>query len=455
VPTDDAATGYTPFPPFTAWADLPVDADTFAGFENVLRQLRETTDPERLERAIRSATRLAAIDTGAIEGLYEVDRGFTLTIAVEAAAWEAVLNAREPVVRRSFEDALRAYEFVLDLATTRTEVTEKAIKEIHAIICASQQAYRVHTAVGVQEQPLPKGEYKRLPNNPTSRSTGRLHYYASPTDVTAEMDRLVRELRSAEFATAHPVLRAAYAHYALVAIHPFADGNGRVARALASVYLYRRPGVPLVIFADQKDEYIDALEEADAGSPQHFVRFVQDRLMDVVGLIQVATAAPDAPPTAVSLASLRETYVTDGLSLDELEAVANRVRDAAVSVIAEDLAALELPPGIEHVSEESDTGLQPPPGYRKVSPWWRFSIRSRGTSVDQYVAVMVKKAGGSGATFVLTAGGGMVLPIELREVYPVLGTVFTIKLRTWADGAVRDLLARFDTESRQALRPLE
>lgn len=73
----------------------------------------------------------------------------------------------------------------------------------------------------------------------------------------------------------------AYAHCAFVAVHPFADGNGRVARALASAYLYRRPGVPLVIFADQKDEYLDALEETDSGNAQRFVHFVADRLADL------------------------------------------------------------------------------------------------------------------------------------------------------------------------------
>jgi Fic family protein len=457
---DDAASRYAPFPPFAAWKSLHIDADTFAGFENVLRRLREATDPERLDRAVRTATRLAAIDTGAIEGLYEVDRGFTMTIAVEAAAWEAALNAREPVVRRSFEDALRAYDFVLDLATNRTEVTEKAIKEIHALICTGQETYRVHTAVGVQKQSLPKDEYKRQPNNPTIRLSGRLHHYAPPTDVTAEMDRLVGELRSAEFTAAHPVLQAAYAHYALVAIHPFADGNGRVARALASVYLYRRPGAPLVIFADQKDEYIDALEAADAGSPHRFVRFIQDRVHDVIGLVQVATAGPDVPPAARSIAALRETFVlAEGLSLDELDTIAERIRKAALSATKEELAALELPSGIRQTNKVWFGALPLPQTYRDPrlagpdTPHEVFSLNGHGVSVSEDIGVAVKKAGTTGAMFLLvTVNAGRQLPIELREVFPIFSSIFTIKLRTWADAVVRDLLARFDQESRNTLR---
>jgi len=447
--------GYAPFPPFERWAGLHVDADTFAGFENALRHLQEATNPDRLDRAVRTATRLAAIDTGAIEGLYEVDRGFTMTIAVEAAAWEAALDARAPVVRRSFEDALRAYEFVLDLATGRTEVSEKAIKEIHALICAGQENYRVHTAVGVQEKSLAKGAYKRLPNNPTSQLSGQVHHYASPADVPAEMNRLVNELRSAELASAHPVLQAAYAHYALVAIHPFADGNGRVARALASVYLYRRPGVPLVIFADQKDEYIDALEETDSGSPQRFARFMQERVHDVIGLVQVATAAPDAPSTASSIASLRETFISsEGLSLDEIDTIAARVHEAAVSTIDEELLALELPPGIRHSVSTSRVPVTVG-DYLARGDMTRFTLHGAGVTVGRTVVVAVRKAAAQGSLLEVASMDGVSLPVELREVYPVFSTIFTIKLRTWAEGLVRDLLARFDQESRKALRAPE
>lgn len=282
---------------------LPVDRETFERLAAVLEELRARPDAGPLTRAVETATRAAAIDTGAIEGMYEVDRGFTLTVAVGTAAWEKVIAAREPIVRRSFEDALRAYDFVLDLATTRTEIGEKAIREIHQLICDGQETYRVVTSLGWQERPLPKGEYKDTPNNPTSRRTGEVHAYASPIDVPAEMHRLGDELRSDAFAAASPVLQSAYAHYAFVAVHPFADGNGRVARALASVFLYRRPGLPLVFTA--------------------------------------------------SLASLRETFLTkEGLPLDELDRLGRTIREAAKTEIKERLAALDLPPGVEWFETE-------------------------------------------------------------------------------------------------------
>ena len=77
---------YVPFPPFAEWAGLSVDDDAFRQFVSLLAADRETAPPEVLDRAVRIATRYAAVDTGAIEGLYQTDRGFTKTVALETAA---------------------------------------------------------------------------------------------------------------------------------------------------------------------------------------------------------------------------------------------------------------------------------------------------------------------------------------------------------------------------------
>jgi hypothetical protein len=465
--SDEAQAGYQPFPSFADWASLRVDSGVYDGYAAMLDRLRAQIEPERLERAVRTATRLAAIDTGAIEGLYEVDRGFTMTVAVQSATWEAAIDAREPVVRRSFEDALRAYDFVLDIATGRTEISEKAIKEIHALICASQDTYRVFTSLGWQERPLSRAEYKTLPNNPTRTATGRTHAYARPSDTPAEMARLVTELRSAPFQQAHPILQAAYAHYGFVAIHPFADGNGRVARALASAYLYRRPGVPLVIFADQKDEYLDALEAGDAGDPEVFARFVEARVADVVGIIEVTTARPVTPPISTSLAALRELYYSGepGLSRQDLVALARRVLDLAVIEVQTQLTALDLPPTIR--TEESrwlgPGGFKFGPVLRSLGAIYEVVPVGDGPAIELIggsdvqvgldLAAAVLVAGASAPSLRLLTLEGQSLGVQAREVHPVLTSVFTVKLKTWVDSLVGDLLARFEVATHAAIRP--
>lgn len=74
----------------------------------------------------------------------------------------------------------------------------------------------------------------------------------------------------------------------LVGIEMIVRGKPRVDRALASVFLYRSPGVPLPDFADQKDAYLDTLEAADAGESAAFLRFIGQRAADAVDLTRPA-----------------------------------------------------------------------------------------------------------------------------------------------------------------------
>lgn len=182
---------YAPFPSFAGWFENGFDAGSFERFVRFLEEAKAAAGPDALRRAVETATRWAAIDTGAIEGLYEVDRGFTFSVAVEAAAWDNIHLVKGEKVRRAIEDAVHGYEYVLDLATGAREVSEVWLKELHAVLCASQDTYTVVTAVGTQERELPKGQYKTEPNSPLKLSTGLVHAYAPVADTSAEMARLV------------------------------------------------------------------------------------------------------------------------------------------------------------------------------------------------------------------------------------------------------------------------
>jgi len=198
--------------------------------------------------------------------------------------WEAELEKLGPDVRGHFEAQRRALDLVLDIATRQTPIGEAYIRELHAEVCAHQQTYRAKTQLGWQDIALPKGEYKSEPNH-VVLSDGSMHWYAAPDDVGAEMHRLVEQFHSEEFLAAPSLLQSAYAHHALVTVHPFADGNGRTARALASVFLYREAGIPLVIFKDQQIKYWDALAAADDGELQPFIIFVEDRALDTLAML--------------------------------------------------------------------------------------------------------------------------------------------------------------------------
>ena len=68
-----------------------------------------------------------------------------------------------------------------------------------------------------------------------------------------------------------PEIEAAWLHHRFSQIHPFQDGNGRVARTLASLVFIQKGLFPLVVTRDDKVEYLNALESADAGSLKELI----------------------------------------------------------------------------------------------------------------------------------------------------------------------------------------
>ena len=277
------AVGYWPFPSVSQWAGLAVSLRDVDNAHARMQEAKETVSTEALGSVLEAARRAAAVDTNAIEGIFPTDRSFTRTVAEQTGAWQQLMDQRGAHVRPAFEDTLAGFDFILDHTTGKYPLTETAIKELHAVMLNSQDEITVYVSVNgklqAQRQKLPKGEYKKQPNSPT-RHDGSTFHYAPVADTAPEMARFIAELNSETFAALHPVVQAAYAHYAFVRIHPFADGNGRIARALASIFLYRAPGVPLVIYHDQRADYLDALEAADDGDFKQLVRFLAEKSVD-------------------------------------------------------------------------------------------------------------------------------------------------------------------------------
>jgi Fic family protein len=303
---------YKPFPTVPEWTAagaLPTDSvDELRVVVDGLQELPR----EVCAKAVAAIRDAAAIETGAIENLYELDRGVTITAATEGAILETVLAKQTEKVRALIESQLRAYDFVLDFVTKRQLIAEAWIRDLHAQLCSAQTHYGARNILGEDVQrPLQHGQYKAEPNHVVTRS-GNVHLYASVEETVPEMGRLVETLQSDAFTTLHPVDQVAYAHYGLVTIHPFSDGNGRMARALASVFSYRAYRVPLLITVDQRTAYFDALEAADAGDFLLFRRFVRDRIADSILLLSesVRNARLGTPLDGVQ--QVRRVFETKG-----------------------------------------------------------------------------------------------------------------------------------------------
>ena len=233
-------------------------------------QRESLLDTESLRDFNERLAREWAIETGILEGLYTLDRGIT-RLLIERGIDESLIShdaTDRPVaqVAAHIHDQKQAVDWLFEFVKTERPFSESFIKELHALITRSQE-----TASGLDqfrrrvEVPLLRGAYKDQPNNPT-RADGSVHQYCPPIQVTIEMERLVEFYDRYLGEGVAPEVFAAWLHHRFTQIHPFQDGNGRVARALASLVFLREGWFPLVIHRDQRSDYIDALEAADRGN---------------------------------------------------------------------------------------------------------------------------------------------------------------------------------------------
>ncbi|GBN08427.1 Adenosine monophosphate-protein transferase Fic [Araneus ventricosus] len=94
------------------------------------------------------------------------------------------------------------------------------------------------------------------------------------SDVAYLMEEFVEWLQSDGMLRLHPVKQAALAHYKLVYIHPFVDGNGRTARLLMNLILMRNGYPPVIIRKQDRSMYYNAIQLANEGDVRPFVRFI-------------------------------------------------------------------------------------------------------------------------------------------------------------------------------------
>ncbi|MDA1313331.1 MAG: Fic family protein [Acidobacteria bacterium] len=215
------------------------------------------------ERLIRRLS----VETGILERLYDLDRGTTEALVTHGFLEDLVSRSDTDIEPSRLIDILRdqeaAIQLTIDCVANRRDLTKSVVNELHAILTRHQDTTTAIDQFGDRHEiPLLKGKFKEQPNNP-KRPEGTLHEYCPPIHVEAEVDNLLGWL--SDYSQEDPLIIATWLHHRFTQIHPYQDGNGRVARALTTLVLLRAELLPLVIDRDLRVKYIKALEAADAG----------------------------------------------------------------------------------------------------------------------------------------------------------------------------------------------
>jgi Fic family protein len=254
-----------------ASSELPPLVTVWSEQADRMRQSGEfQTFSEKLRREI-------AIETGIIERLYTIDRGIT-QLLIEQGINEALIPhgaTDRPInqVVSLIKDQEAAIEGLFDFVGRKRLLSTSYIKQLHQLLTKSQDTTEALNPLTetIFHVSLIKGDWKRQTNNPL-RPDGSVHEYSPPEQVASEMDRLI-ELHNQHCAqNVPPEIESAWLHHRFTQIHPFQDGNGRVARCLASLVFIQASWFPLVLTRDDRAIYIAALEGADTGDLSPLVR---------------------------------------------------------------------------------------------------------------------------------------------------------------------------------------
>jgi len=262
-----------------------------------------------------------SIETGQIEGVYDIDRGITQTLIERGIRSDLIPtepNQKSPeLVAAIIQDHYQVLEGLFQFVRGDRKLTKGYIHELHAALLNHQDTTTVMDQFGkLFESRLLKGRYKERPNNP-KRSDGSIHQYSPPEQVGSEMERLL-QMHAVHADAGVPVeTQAAWIHHRFAQIHPYQDGNGRVARALASAVFAKAGWFPVVVTRDDRTRYIDALEVADEGDLRSLISFFAD--VQKRALFQATQAAADIQQVHTvdeAIAAAKRVLVGPAKSLD-------------------------------------------------------------------------------------------------------------------------------------------
>src|SRR5262249_32684259 len=211
--------------------------------------------------------------------------------------------------------------------------------------------------------------------------------FAPPEQVQSEMELLLAAYKETE--SEHPIIRAAWLHHRFISIHPFADGNGRVARALTLLALLQSHYAPLVVDRRQRADYIEVLEKANAGDLRPLIRFFAR--LEGIALRSELIRPVEAVPVGTGAVDVARAYAD---RLRVLVQSRNEEQGRQTAALAAELHARlgEYMRGVRDQFREAFRSVDPAaeaavyqaaPGDERAW-WWRAQLIRTANSVDFY-----------------------------------------------------------------------
>jgi len=169
-------------------------------------------------------------------------------------------------------DLKHAYDFVIKNLSKKPEITVEYLKMLSAMIMKNTGS-SYNTATGNFDSSA--GDLRLVNVSAGRGGKSYLGYHKIPQNIEKFCIWLNSE-REKTFSNAADVYELSFeAHYRLVSIHPWVDGNGRVCRLLMNMIQMENGLLPSILLKENKAQYIEALARSqDADDSTYFIRFM-------------------------------------------------------------------------------------------------------------------------------------------------------------------------------------
>ncbi|MFN0181753.1 MAG: Fic family protein [Gemmatimonadales bacterium] len=245
-----------------------------------------TWETDRLLEPLAATRRKQGLLLGTLARLgFDLKGEAELGALTESAVMSAAIEG-ETLNRASVRSSLARRLGIADAATAPSDRRVDGMVDLlldatrhHDRQLTAERLFHWHTllfpAVGRRSRPVSIGAWRTDANGPMQVVSGpmgreRVHFQAPPAErVPTEMRRFLDWF--AQRSKPEGLLRAGVAHLWFVTIHPFDDGNGRIARAVADLALAQSDGVPERFYAmssqirKERADYYDLLEQTQRG----------------------------------------------------------------------------------------------------------------------------------------------------------------------------------------------
>ena len=203
-------------------------------------------------------------------------------------------------------------EYINSLVTKKTNITQNTVKKLHGLILKSIDDAEA-------------GNYRKQ----NVRILGAHHIPPQSVKIPRLMSEFIEWFYQNEHSMTIPEL-VSEIHYKLVMIHPFIDGNGRVARLLMNLLLMRHGYPPAIILKVDRKRYYRVLNEANRGNKANYENFI-GRSIERSLIIYLNSIEPDQAKEKMFI-TLKKAAEYCNYSSEYLSLLARKGKIAAVKM---------------------------------------------------------------------------------------------------------------------------